>query len=71
MKFSKESARNNFPVSHPIFRSFWPVLPSQKLEIEQLFLHFCSLRTNQYKPNLGAKPGSYHVPIPNKFFLLK
>jgi len=41
-----------------------PVLPSQKLKIERLFLRFCSLRTNKYKPNLSVKQGSYHVPIP-------
>jgi len=42
-----------------------PVLPSQKFEIEPPFLHFFSLRTNQYKPNLGTKQGSYYMPIPN------
>jgi len=61
----KEWARNNLPVSPPIFRQSWPVLPSQKLEIERLFLHFCSLRTNEDKPNLGAKQGSYYMPIPS------
>jgi len=35
-----------------------------QLEIEQLFLHFCSIRTNEYGLNPGAKPGSYCVPIP-------
>ncbi len=38
------------------------VLPSQKLKREPLFLHFCSIRTN--KPNLGAKPENYYMPIP-------
>jgi len=41
-----------------------PVPQSQKLEIERLFLHFYSIRTNQYGLNPGAKPGSYYVPIP-------
>jgi len=60
----KEWARNNFPVSHLIFSPSFPVLQLQKLEIEPLFLRFCSIRTNKYRPNLSAKQGSYHVPIP-------
>jgi len=69
---NKEWARNNFPVWHLIFSLLRlkrlllaPVIPSQKLKIERLFLRFCSLRTNKYKPNLSAKQGRYHVPIPN------
>ncbi len=33
--------------------------------IEQLFLHFCSIRTNKYRLNLSAKSGYYFVRIPN------
>jgi len=33
--------------------------------IEQLFLRFCSNRTNEYALNPGAKPGSHYVPIPD------
>ncbi len=53
-----------------------PVLQSQKLEIERLFLHFCSatvpallylhavVNQNEVGLNPGARPGSYCVPIP-------
>jgi len=61
----KERARNNFPILHLIFSPSWPVLQSQKLEIEWLFLRLYSIRTNQYRLNLSAKSGSYYVHAPN------
>jgi len=53
---------NNLYDWHLCFSPYFPVLQSKKLKIEQLFLHFFSIRTNKYKLNQSATYISYCVP---------
>ncbi len=61
----KGRARNNIPILHLIFSPSLPVLQSQNLETERLFLHFCSIRTNKYRLNMSARSECYYVHVPN------
>ena len=60
----KERNPNNFPNLHPILPLSCHVLHSQKLDVQQVHLRFCSIRTYQSNGKLGASLGSYsdHVP---------
>ncbi len=58
---------NNLYDWHLCFSPYLPVLQSQKLEIEQLFLRFCSIRTNKYELNQSATYISYCVPSLSHF----
>ena len=54
---------NNSYNWHLYFSPSSPALQSQKLGIERLFLHFCSIRTNEYELNQSATYISYCVPF--------
>jgi len=54
---------NNSYNWHLYFIPSSPVLQSQKLGIERLFLHFCSIRTNEYELNQSATYINYCVPF--------
>ncbi len=54
---------NNSYNWHLCFSPSSPVLQSQNLEIERLFLHFCSIRTNEYELNQSTTYISYCVPF--------
>ena len=60
----KVQARNSFSILHLSFSPYLPVLQSQKLERERLFLHFCSARANECAFNLSAKRRNYYMCIP-------
>ncbi len=68
----KGRARNNFRILHLIFSPSLPVLQSQNLKIERLFLRFCSIRTNKYELNLSAIFATcfMHVPCEKKSQML-
>ncbi len=61
---------NNSYNWHLCFSPSSPVLQSQKLGIERLFLHFCSIRTNEYELNQSATYISYCVPFLSVFLCL-